>query len=146
MSGRKRYVLVLTEYYYPAEAMASGRIMTEMAVAGWLVARNVPACVTQIPGTVGLEMPFEDLVAVRCACGRVIAQRRGLSDVILERVSRLTVLHTIDMHIDPLPHDSRNRFYGVVESGQDSYAEELFLCDDLDEEKARAPMSVRGDS
>lgn len=41
MSRRNRHVLVLTEYYYPDEAAASGRIMTEMAedmvAAGWSV-------------------------------------------------------------------------------------------------------------
>lgn len=41
MNRRDRHVLVLTEYYYPDEAAASGRVMTEMAedlaAAGWSV-------------------------------------------------------------------------------------------------------------
>lgn len=41
MSRRSRHVLVLAEYYYPGEAAARGRIMTELAeniaAAGWSV-------------------------------------------------------------------------------------------------------------
>ena len=41
MNRRDRHILVLTEYYYPDEAAASGRVVTEMAedmaAAGWSV-------------------------------------------------------------------------------------------------------------
>lgn len=111
----------------------SWRILARVAGEhGWSVAQNLPGCVTRIPGTVGLEIPLEDLVAVGRACGWVIAQRSGLCDVVAGRMPKLTVVHS-----PPFGSDSRDRLYSLVESGQDLHADELFLDDRLDETKAR---------
>ena len=116
--------------YVPDE---SWRILARVAREhGWSVAQNLPGCVTRIPGTVGLEIPLEDLVAVGRACGWVIAQRSGLCDVVAGRMPKLTVLYS-----PPLGSDSCDRLYSLVESGQDPHADELFLDDRLDEAKAR---------
>lgn len=116
--------------YAPDE---SWRILARVAREhGWSVAQNLPGCVTRIPGTVGLEIPLEDLVVVGRACGWVIAQRSGLCDVVAGRMPKLTVLHS-----PPFGSDSRDRLYSLVESGQDLHADELFLDDRLDETKAR---------
>lgn len=99
---------------------------------GWSVAQNLSGCASRISGTVGLEIPLEDLVAVGRACGWVIASRSGLCDVIAGRIPKLTVLHS-----PPFGSDSRDRFISLVESGQDPHADELFLDDRLDEAKAQ---------
>lgn len=112
----------------------SWRILARVAGEhGWSVAQNLFGCVTRIPGTVGLEIPLEDLVAVGRACGWVIAQRSGLCDVVAGRMPKLTVLHS-----PPFGSYSRDRLYSLVESGQDLHASELFLDDCLDEVKAQA--------
>lgn len=116
----------------------SWRILSQVAKDhGWAVAQNSLGCVTRIPETAGLNIPLEDVVAVGRACGWVIAQRNGLCDVVAGRVPRLTILHSVNTHFDPFRRDSRDRFFSVVESGQDLHADELFLDDRLDETKAQ---------
>jgi len=117
----------------------SWRILARLAKEhGWSVALNRSGCITRIPGTVALDIPLEDLVAIGHACGWVIAQRSGLCDVVAGRIPRLTVLYSIDrQRYDPLQPDPCGRFYSLVESGQDPHAEELFLDDDFDEIKAQ---------